>query len=85
MLIADLALRPEAEKLLEEYKSSPKAVFVKTDVKEWTQLERMFEVALKEFGGVDVVCPGAGICMFTSIPSHPVSLVAAYMYPILDF
>ncbi|KAF9736858.1 hypothetical protein PMIN06_004390 [Paraphaeosphaeria minitans] len=62
VLIADLALRPEAQKLLEQYGTgSPRAVFVKTDVTEWTQLERMFEVARREFGGVDVVCPGAGI------------------------
>ncbi|KAL5386921.1 hypothetical protein DPSP01_003937 [Paraphaeosphaeria sporulosa] len=62
VLIADLALRPEAQKLLEQYSTgSPRAVFVKTDVTEWTQLERMFDVARREFGSVDVVCPGAGI------------------------
>lgn len=36
-------------------------MFLKTDVREWVQLERMFEVASSEFGGVDIVCPGAGI------------------------
>jgi NAD(P)-dependent dehydrogenase (short-subunit alcohol dehydrogenase family) len=36
-------------------------VFVKTDVTVWKELENMFEVAEKEFGGVDIVCPGAGI------------------------
>ncbi|KAF2438427.1 NAD(P)-binding protein [Karstenula rhodostoma CBS 690.94] len=67
VVIADLALRPEARKLLEQYSGTgtgtgtPRAVFVETDVREWTQLERMFEVAEREFGGVDVVCPGAGI------------------------
>ncbi|KAL1606254.1 hypothetical protein SLS60_003656 [Paraconiothyrium brasiliense] len=63
VLIADLSLRPEAQKLFSEYdgKGKPKAVFVKTDVTDWTQLERMFDVARKEFGTVDVVCPGAGI------------------------
>lgn len=63
MLIADLALRPEAQKLVDKHTTgSPRAVFVQTDVTQWTQLERMFEVARREFGGVDVVCPGAGIC-----------------------
>jgi NAD(P)-dependent dehydrogenase (short-subunit alcohol dehydrogenase family) len=61
VLIADLALRPEAQQLLEQYTSTPRAVFQKTDVTDWPQLERMFEVANKAFGGVDIVCPGAGI------------------------
>lgn len=61
VLIADLGLRPEAQKLVEEYQTQPRAVFQKTDVTKWNQLERMFEVANKEFGGVDIVCPGAGI------------------------
>ncbi|KAJ4356747.1 uncharacterized protein N0V89_004783 [Didymosphaeria variabile] len=63
VLIADLSLRAEAQKLLSEYdgKGKPKAVFVKTDVTDWTQLERMFDVARHEFGSVDVICPGAGI------------------------
>lgn len=65
MLFADIALRPEAQKLVDQYagatEGQPRAVFQKTDVTEWAQLERMFDVADKEFGGVDIVCPGAGI------------------------
>ncbi|KAF1973934.1 NAD(P)-binding protein [Bimuria novae-zelandiae CBS 107.79] len=61
VLIADLSLRPEAQKLLEDNKSSPKAVFAKTDVTSWPQLERMFAVATEHFGTIDIVCPGAGI------------------------
>ncbi|KAF2656409.1 NAD(P)-binding protein [Lophiostoma macrostomum CBS 122681] len=65
VLFADLALRPEAQRLVDQYAKKrdgrPRAVFVKTDVREWVQLERMFQVAVREFGGVDVVCPGAGI------------------------
>jgi 3-hydroxybutyrate dehydrogenase len=38
-----------------------RAVFQKTDVVDWEQLEGMFEVAVREFGDVDIVCPGAGI------------------------
>jgi len=67
VLFADLALRPEAQELVSNH-SSPsvapaKAVFRKTDVRDWDQLEKMFQVARKEFGdeGVDIVCPGAGV------------------------
>ncbi|OGM42474.1 amino acid transporter [Aspergillus bombycis] len=64
VLIADLALRPEAQELVDKYStssSSPRAIFQRTDVTDWKQLELMFEVAEKEFGEIDVVCPGAGV------------------------
>ncbi|KAF2728511.1 NAD-dependent 15-hydroxyprostaglandin dehydrogenase [Polyplosphaeria fusca] len=65
VLLADLALRPEAQKLVEQYaekqEGKPRAVFQKTDVTIWKELEHMFDVAKQEFGTVDIVCPGAGI------------------------
>ncbi|KAL9124271.1 MAG: hypothetical protein Q9217_006380 [Psora testacea] len=68
VLLADLALRPEAEDLVNVHSSRTKlsngrAVFQHTDVRDWTHLDRCFERARDEFGGreVDVVCPGAGI------------------------
>lgn len=62
VLIADLALRPEAQVLVDRHKNgSGRVVFQETDVIDWAQLERMFEVAEKEFGSIDIVCPGAGI------------------------
>ncbi|EMD92885.1 hypothetical protein COCC4DRAFT_61343 [Bipolaris maydis ATCC 48331] len=65
VLIADLALRPEAQKLVDVYskkeEGKPRAIFLKTDVTDWPQLERMFTVGVHEFGQVDIVCPGAGI------------------------
>ncbi|GAB7355208.1 hypothetical protein MBLNU459_g5762t1 [Dothideomycetes sp. NU459] len=65
VLFADLTLRPEAKKVVDEYsgkdKSKPRAVFLKTDVVDWTQLSAMFEVADREFGDIDLVCPGAGV------------------------
>ncbi|TVY56209.1 15-hydroxyprostaglandin dehydrogenase [NAD(+)], partial [Lachnellula suecica] len=64
VVIADLAVRPEAEALLAEYPlsgSKAKAVFQKTDVADWKQLEHMFTVATEHFGGADIVCPGAGV------------------------
>ncbi|KAF3035809.1 hypothetical protein E8E12_004785 [Didymella heteroderae] len=61
VLLADLSLRPEARRLTETYTSTPRAVFQKTDVTDWTALETMFRVAAQSFGEVDIVCPGAGI------------------------
>jgi len=65
VLFADLALRPEAQELVANYaiqsQSPATAVFQQTDVREWQQLERMFDVAKAKFGDVDVVCPGAGV------------------------
>lgn len=65
VLIADLALRPEAKEVVDAHSSlsgsSPRAVFQETDVRDWSQLERMFDTASREFGGVDIVCPGAGV------------------------
>lgn len=54
VVIADLALRPEAQKLVDDYKNQPRAVFVKTNVVVWDQLMNMFDVAEKEFGGADI-------------------------------
>jgi 3-hydroxybutyrate dehydrogenase len=64
VVIADLGLRPEAEELVAQYPlTSPgaTAVFQKTDVTDWAQLDKMFEVAIECFGGADIVCPGAGV------------------------
>jgi len=66
VVIADLALRPEAQTLVAEYPlqdggERAKAVFQKTDVMDWKQLEKMFEVATEHFGGADIVTPGAGV------------------------
>lgn len=65
VVIADLKLRPESEALIAQYpltsSSGAKAVFQKTDVVEWAQLDKVFEVAIEHFGGADIVCPGAGV------------------------
>jgi NAD(P)-dependent dehydrogenase (short-subunit alcohol dehydrogenase family) len=58
VLIADIGLRPEAQKLIDEYNGKdgkPRAIFIKTDVTIWDQLTNMFEQADKEFGGADIV------------------------------
>ena len=64
MIFADLKLRPEAQKAVDAYSaptSVPRALFVETDVTNWTDLSRLFAVAETEFGGVDLACPGAGV------------------------
>ncbi|KAF8849410.1 NAD(P)-binding protein [Acephala macrosclerotiorum] len=64
VVFADLALRPEAQTVLASYpltSTGAKAVFQKTDVTDWAQLDKMFAVAIEHFGGADIVCPGAGI------------------------
>lgn len=61
VLFADIALRPEAQALIDQYQSSPKAVFQKTDVTSWADLENMFKAAEEQFGAIDIVCPGAGV------------------------
>ena len=64
-MIADLALRPEAQRVVDDYAKDdhdrPCAIFIKTDVTDWKQLSHMFEVAHKSFGDIDIVCPGAGV------------------------
>lgn len=68
VLFADMALRKEAEESVRKHANSStsglgKAVFQKTDVTEWKQLERMFSAAKTNFGssGADIVVPGAGV------------------------
>lgn len=64
VLIADLALRPEAQTIVDKHtgqSGTARAIFQPTDVTDWQQLDQMFEVAEKEFGEIDLVCPGAGV------------------------
>jgi 3-hydroxybutyrate dehydrogenase len=62
VVFADLSLRPEAQDLVSAHQDeTPKAFFQKTDVRDWTQLSQIFEVAKQQFGAVDIVCPGAGV------------------------
>jgi NAD(P)-dependent dehydrogenase (short-subunit alcohol dehydrogenase family) len=65
VLIADLSLRPEAQKLITSHSAKepgkPRAIFLKTDVTDWPQLSHMFTTGIQEFGSIDIVCPGAGI------------------------
>ncbi|KAG8410170.1 hypothetical protein J3459_017327 [Metarhizium acridum] len=94
VVIADLGLRPEAEELVSKHSDkakSPRAIFTKTDVTSWPDLNRMFEVAVAEFGGFDIVCPGAGVyephwSNFWHPPGSPESkdAIDAGRYALLD-
>jgi 3-hydroxybutyrate dehydrogenase len=72
VLIADLALRPEANDFVASTtfpstnnvsasSHSARAVFQQCDVTSWTQLEAALAAAEEAFGAVDIVCPGAGV------------------------
>lgn len=62
VVFADLQLRPEAQEVVDSHQNgSPRAVFQKTDVTQWMQLETLFQVCEKHFGSADIVCPGAGV------------------------
>jgi NAD(P)-dependent dehydrogenase (short-subunit alcohol dehydrogenase family) len=61
VLIADLVLQPEVQKDLETIGGNAKASYVKTDVTNWTALQKAFDTALEKFGRLDIVVPGAGI------------------------
>jgi 3-hydroxybutyrate dehydrogenase len=82
VLVADLALRPGAQAVVNEYSnssSSPRVVFQRIDVTDWVQLGTMFEVAEREFGEIDIVCPGAGI--FEPVSTLGPSLVPPFYIP----
>ena len=68
MAFADLTLRPEAKTLLQNHlggrasdRTSAQAVFHKTDVSSWKDLSDVYEKTKSTFGGIDIVCPGAGV------------------------
>lgn len=85
VLFADLVLRPEAQELVSSHannsQSPAKAVFQKTDVRDWQHLERMFHVARKDFGGADIVCPGAGVYEPVSPLSPPLASTSTTDFP----
>ena len=94
MLIADLRLHQSAinwlDSIPKQADSKPRVVFHKTDVTDWKQLEELFDVYAKEFGGTPfVVCPGAGLYEPVSelsppLPFHqPVPCPAMYNYNVI--
>ena len=74
VLVADLKLRPEAEDVFKKYRGNEdaRAEFHETDVTNWGQLRAAFDAAMKAFGQLDIVCPGAGTFEPVSISSPSV-------------
>jgi NAD(P)-dependent dehydrogenase (short-subunit alcohol dehydrogenase family) len=64
VVFADLKLTQDAQHIIDAHDGKaggPRALFAPTDVTDWGQLARTFDVCNSEFGGVDLVCPGAGV------------------------
>ncbi|KAJ9143418.1 Short chain dehydrogenase [Pleurostoma richardsiae] len=66
VIFADIALRPESEATIAKFPhpskdGAPSAIFHQTDQSDWSQVSATWEFALKTFGRVDLLCPGAGI------------------------
>lgn len=67
VIVADLSLRPEAETVYAQYphpkkdEGSVSAVFVKTDMSDWSSISSMWESAVNTFGQIGIVVNGAGI------------------------
>ncbi|CAG8231532.1 unnamed protein product [Penicillium salamii] len=66
VVFADLKLQPGAESTLQNHPLSSNerpvgAIFHKTDVTDWSQLNSLFEATLKVFGQVDIIANIAGV------------------------
>lgn len=67
VILADLKLRPAAASMVDKYSHAavepgvPTAVFHKTDVADWAQLDGLWEFSLSTFGRIDIVANIAGI------------------------
>ncbi|KAH7273817.1 hypothetical protein MRS44_001305 [Fusarium solani] len=67
VVMADLKLRPEAQETLDSYPHPPaeaggaSAIFHQTDLCDWSQINSLWETALKTFGHVNLLVNGAGL------------------------
>jgi 3-hydroxybutyrate dehydrogenase len=62
VVVVDLVLSFAAREVVDGKNAGKgKAIFHEADVTNWAQLGQAFEIAIKEFGSLDIVCPGAGI------------------------
>ncbi|PLN84684.1 NAD(P)-binding protein [Aspergillus taichungensis] len=67
VVMADLTLRPEAEQTLEEaanktgVNGQKAAIFQRTDVSDWAQLQALFDKTIETYGTVNIVVNGAAI------------------------
>ena len=62
VMMADLALRPEAKEAMSTAPAhGAKAEYVETDVTNWISLQNAFDETMKVFGHLNIVVPGAGV------------------------
>ena len=61
VLVADIAFDQETPILDCESWTPPRLIFKRTDVTDARQLEAAFEIAIRAFGRLDIVCPAAGL------------------------
>lgn len=85
VLIADLNLTPDAEKLMSAHESreegKARAVFKKTDVTNWDLLQAAFDECMSAFESLDIVCPGAGVFEPVCLPFFSFIAPASQDYP----
>ncbi|KAG5974218.1 hypothetical protein E4U55_008282 [Claviceps digitariae] len=62
VVVADLRSSNELDALIHtDHEGHVRASFIRTDVTVWRELDTSFSHAIKEFGRLDIVIPGAGI------------------------
>lgn len=61
ILIADIALHPATSKWIESLDTPTDVVFQQTDVTDWSQLERAFDVCIQRLGLPTIIVPAAGV------------------------
>ena len=70
VLVADIQLSSECEAFLRSHENQ--AIYLKTDVTSWADLDKMMTTAHEVLGGVDLVVPNAGVFEMSS---------SAFWYP----
>ena len=61
IFIADIALHPATKKWIESLDTPSDVLFQQTDVTDWSQLERAFDVCIQKFGLPTIIVPAAGV------------------------
>lgn len=62
VVVADVKASKELTHLVgAAHEGEARASFIQTDVTKWQELDSSFSHAIKEFGRLDIVIPGAGI------------------------
>lgn len=73
VIFADVALRDEAKALIAKFPhpAAVSAVYHRCDQADWKSISETWEFALKTFGRVDIMCPGAGIWYASTLTHTP--------------